>query len=133
MTTTLINPTTLYDGAAIGMSQAKTDTDSGLVFISGQVAWDANHETKSPDIADQTRCAIENLKIVLAEANASINSILHLRIYVRGEVADHMEKIAPVMAEYFATSRPAVTGIGVASLASPDLLIEIEATAKVIA
>ncbi|MBX2831282.1 MAG: RidA family protein [Rhodospirillales bacterium] len=131
MTTTLINPATLYDGAPIGMSQAKIDTDSGLVFISGQVAWDANHATKSPDIVDQTRCAIENLKIVLEASNASVESILHLRIYVRGEVADHMEKIAPLMAEYFGTSRPAVTGIGVASLASPDLLIEIEATAKV--
>jgi enamine deaminase RidA (YjgF/YER057c/UK114 family) len=130
MNMSLVNPETLYDGAPIGLSQAKVDHDSGLVFVSGQVDWNREHITQSQDIADQARNAISNLKTVLDAAGSSLEAILHLRIFVRGEVADHMEKIAPIMAEYFATSRPAITGLGVASLAAPDLLIEIEATAK---
>lgn len=33
----------------------------------------------------------------------------------------------PVLMKYLAPPRPALTGVGVASLASPDMLIEIEA------
>ncbi|NJN90768.1 MAG: RidA family protein, partial [Leptolyngbyaceae cyanobacterium SL_5_14] len=38
----LINPAALYDGTPFGMSQATVETESGLVFISGQVDW--NHQ-----------------------------------------------------------------------------------------
>jgi 2-iminobutanoate/2-iminopropanoate deaminase len=40
-----------------------------------------------------------------------------------------METIAPILSQFLAESRPALTGIGVASLASPEILVEIEATA----
>jgi enamine deaminase RidA (YjgF/YER057c/UK114 family) len=42
-----------------------------------------------------------------------------------------MEDIVPIIASTLGTSRPALTGIGVASLASPETLIEIEAVAKI--
>ena len=130
MTIKTINPAALYDGAPIGMSQATMDTDSGLVFVSGQVDWDINSQLKNNDIEAQTRGAIDNLARVLEAANSSIDHVLHLRAYVRGELSDHMDKIVPIFAASFGQSRPALTGIGVASLASPDTLIEIEAVAK---
>jgi enamine deaminase RidA (YjgF/YER057c/UK114 family) len=49
----------------------------------------------------------------------------------KGELADQMAAIAPVFAKHFGASRPALAGIGVASLASPDTLSEIEAVARV--
>jgi len=49
---------------------------------------------------------------------------------VRGELADGMSQLVPVLARHFGATRPALTGIGVASLASRDTLIEIEALAK---
>lgn len=125
-----INPAMLYDGAAFGMSQAVIDTDSGLVFISGQVDWDDSYQVKNKDMEAQTEGAIKNLLTVLETANSSIDNILQLRVYIRGELADHMEKILPVLLKYLGTSRPALTGIGVASLATKDTLIEIEAVAK---
>lgn len=125
-----INPAALYDGAAFGMSQAAIDTDSGLVFISGQVDWDNSYQVKNKDMEAQTEGAIKNLLTVLETANSSIDNILQLRVYIRGELADHMEKIMPVLLKYLGTSRPALTGIGVASLATTDTLIEIEAVAK---
>lgn len=126
-----INPPSLYDGTATGMSQATVDTDTGLVFISGQVDWDTDFQTNNHDMKTQTVNAAKHLITVLEAANSSVESILQLRVYVRGEVADHMEDIVPIIASTLGTSRPALTGIGVASLASPETLIEIEAVAKI--
>lgn len=125
-----INPATLYDGTPFGLSQAAIDTESGLIFISGQVDWDSSYQVKNQDMAAQTEGAIKNLLTVLEAANSSIANLLQLRIYIRGELADHMEKIVPILLNYLGTSRPALTGIGVASLATADTLIEIEAVAK---
>ncbi|PXX42673.1 RidA family protein [Undibacterium pigrum] len=125
-----INPTTLYDGAPFGMSQAATDADSGLIFISGQVDWDSNYQVKNQSMPAQAEGAIKNLLTVLEAANSSIENLLHLRVYIRGELADHMETVVPILLNYLGTSRPALTGIGVASLATRDTLIEIEAVAK---
>ena len=126
-----INPPSLYDGTATGMSQATIDTDTGLIFISGQVDWDTDFQTNNHDIRTQTANAAKHVITVLEASNSSVENILQLRVYVRGEVADHMEAIVPIIASTLGTSRPALTGIGVASLASPETLIEIEAVAKV--
>jgi 2-iminobutanoate/2-iminopropanoate deaminase len=126
-----INPAALYDGAPVGMSQARVDTKSGLVFVSGQVDWDTESRVRHAGVAAQAEGAIDNLKTVLEVAGATLQDILQLRVYVRGELADHMAAIAPVFAKHFGASRPALTGIGVASLASSDTLIEIEAVARV--
>lgn len=130
MTKKLVNPGQLYDGSALGMSQAVVDTPSSLVFVSGQVAWDLQHQVADNTVAGQFDAAMDNLNIVLAASGASIESVLHLKIYVRGEVEDHMESLAPVMAKHLGKSRPAVTGIGVASLASRATLVEVEAIAR---
>lgn len=126
-----INPSSLYDGTATGMSQATIDTDTGLVFISGQVDWDTDFQTHHHDMQTQTVNAAKHLITVLEASNSSVENILQLRVYVRGEVADHMTDIVPIIASTLGISRPALTGIGVASLASPETLIEIEAVAKV--
>lgn len=42
-----------------------------------------------------------------------------------------MNTLAPIFTEFMGESRPALTGIGVASLASPETLVEIEAVASV--
>ncbi|GGN28078.1 MULTISPECIES: RidA family protein [Marinomonas] len=126
-----INPSSLYDGTATGMSQATIDTDTGLIFISGQVDWDTDFHTQNHDMKTQTANAAKHLITVLEASNSSVENILQLRVYVRGEVADHMADIVPIIASTLGISRPALTGIGVASLASPETLIEIEAVAKV--
>lgn len=126
-----INPAELYDGAPHGLSHATVDVDTGLVFISGQVDWDPTLKVRHTSMEEQAESAVKNLITVLEAAGSSTENVLQLRLYVRGEVSDHLEKVAPVVSRYFGASRPALTGIGVASLASRDTLIEIEAVAKV--
>lgn len=130
MNSLLINPAGLYDGAPIGMSQARVDPVSRLVFVSGQVDWDAGSRVRHDTLAAQAEGAIEHLATVLHEAGSSLAQVLRLRVYVRGELADCMAPLVPVFARHFGASRPALTGVGVASLASRDTLIEIEAVAS---
>jgi 2-iminobutanoate/2-iminopropanoate deaminase len=130
MRTQLINPEALYDGTAVGMSQAKIDLQAGLVFVSGQVDWDRESKVRHTTLEGQTEGAIQHLKTVLKEAGSSLEDVLQLRVYVRGELADGMAQLVPVLARHFGSVRPALTGIGVASLASRDTLVEIEAVAS---
>ena len=130
MTMRQINPPGLYDPAAYGMSQATLDHQSGLVFVSGQVAWDVNGRVKGQGYGEQTAIALENLSTVLAAAGCSVTDVLSVRVYVRGELAEHLPECGPALAAFFGSVRPALTGIGVASLATPDTLIEIEAVAR---
>lgn len=130
MSAKLINPAALYDGAPVGMSQAKVDLESRLVFVSGQVDWDRDSRVRHSTLEGQAEGAIAHLATVLTEAGSSLANVLQLRVYVRGELADGMAQLVPVLARHFGSIRPALTGIGVASLASRDTLIEIEAVAK---
>ena len=132
MSKKLINPQELFDGNMFAMSQATIETSSGLIFVSGQVDWNRQYETTEDSIEGQTKKALSNLKIALESGGSSIEQLLQIRIYVRGEFGDYIEIMAPILTEYLGSSRPAMTGIGVASLASPDILVEIEAIAIVI-
>jgi 2-iminobutanoate/2-iminopropanoate deaminase len=131
MSKKLINPAELYDCSANGMSQATVETELGLVFVSGQVDWNHQYETTENSVEGQTQKALDNLKIALTAAGSSVEQLLQIRVYVRGELAEHMETAMPILARFLGESRPALTGIGVASLASPSLLVEIEAVASV--
>jgi 2-iminobutanoate/2-iminopropanoate deaminase len=111
------------------MSQGSVDM-SGLVFLSGQVAWDEQARVVGSTYAEQARRALVNLERALEAAGSDLFHLLHVRVYVRGELAEHLGEIVPILVERFGASRPALTGIGVASLATPDTLLEIEATAR---
>ena len=126
-----INPRDLYDPSAYGMSQASVDERSGLVFVSGQVAWDVNGRVTGRGYGEQAVRALENLSVALAAAGCGAADVLSVRVYVRGELAEHLPVVGPPLASFFGATRPALTGIGVASLATPDTLIEIEALARV--
>lgn len=128
----LINPPQLFDGSPFGMSQAVIDTASATVYISGQVDWDANHQVSCHTVEGQLSKALVNLTAVLDASGCSVDSLLSLRVYVRGELGEFIEDIAPILAQFLGGSRPTVTGIGVSSLASPETLVEIEATAALI-
>jgi enamine deaminase RidA (YjgF/YER057c/UK114 family) len=130
MTIRQLNPHELYDSAASGMSQGVVDQRSGLVFISGQVAWDVNGRVSGNGVGEQTTLALENLSVVLASAGCTAADVLSVRVYVRGELADHLPACVPALVSFFGATRPALTGIGVASLATPDTLIEIEVVAR---
>ncbi len=112
------------------MSQAIVDLPSRFVLVSGQADRDRDSRVRHATLAGQAEGAIDHLATVLHEAGSSLDEVLQLRVYVRGELADGMAELVPMLARHFGAIRPALTGIGVASLASRDMLIEIEALAR---
>ena len=111
-----------------GRRSGKFSVQDGLDVV--QVDWDGNARARHATLEGQAEGAIQHLASVLNEAGASLEDVLQLRVYVRGELADAMAQVAPALARHFGAVRPALTGIGVASLASRDTLIEVEALAK---
>ncbi|HKV44804.1 MAG TPA: RidA family protein [bacterium] len=99
-----------------------------LVFVAGQVAQDQEGRLVGRgDIEAQAVQVFENLKAVLASAGAGLDDVVKLTTYTTSVA--HRQKIAEVRARYFTTYFPPNTFIVVASLATPDYLLEIEAVA----
>lgn len=125
----LINPPQVHDTSKFGISQAVIDTASSTVYISGQVDWDVNHQVSCHTVEGQLKKALANLTTVLDASGSSVESLLSVRVYVRGEFEEFIGDIAPQIAQFLGESRPALTAIGVSSLASKETLVEVEATA----
>ncbi len=125
----IINPWTWQD--ALGFVQANAvDGAQRVVFCAGQFAGDtAGRPTHAGDFRAQMHRALDNLERVLAEAGLELGSVVRLNYYTTD--VDAFLAHAGELAERLRTAgcRPASTLLGVARLASPELMIEIEATA----
>jgi 2-iminobutanoate/2-iminopropanoate deaminase len=99
-----------------------------LLFISGCGPFDEqNRIVGGDDAAEQCRQVLENMGKILAAANASFADVLKVTIYLTD--VDDRAVINPIRKEFFGTTRPAGTLIGVAALASPGMKVEIDAVA----
>jgi enamine deaminase RidA (YjgF/YER057c/UK114 family) len=100
------------------------------LYCSGQSAVDANGAPRhAGDMAAQIDLTFDNLEAVLAAGGMSLADVVRLTIYttdVAGFLAHHDVHARRLKA---AGVTPASVLVGVASLAFPDLLIEIEAIA----
>ena len=94
-----------------------------LVFVSGQTGRHPVTGEVGKDIREQTRNTIERIKVVLAAAGTSLDSVLSALTHLtrREDLAAYNEEYA----KYFSSDKPARTTVTVASLNSPDLLVEI--------
>lgn len=130
MTTTRINPPTLWDSAPVGFSQVVIAEGRRTVYCAGQVAWDAERQIGSADLGEQARLALANVERAVAAAGGTLRDVVALRVYI---VGDHIRHATPLrealLAAFDDDARPAMTWIGVAALANPDFVVEIEATA----
>ena len=114
--------------------QVSIASGSRLVFIAGQVAWDAEGVTIGEgDLAAQVEQSYLNVGTALAEAGGSFGDVAKLTFYVVDWTPEKMspllEGISRATAKLGVTPAPPTTLIGVAALDVPDHLVEIEATA----
>jgi enamine deaminase RidA (YjgF/YER057c/UK114 family) len=102
-----------------------------LYFLSGQVARGDDGRVVGPgDMAAQSRQSLDNLSVLLAALDLSWGDVVKLTIYVTD--MSRLADVRRVRAEVFAAAGcepPAITTVGVTSLAAADALIEIEAIA----
>ena len=105
------------------------------VYLSGQVGWDQNLKPAS-GLEAQARLAFQNLKAVLEKAGAKPQHVTHLQLFFvdTGQGTSLMEKAEVVMRvkkEVIPECRAAATGVRVAELAHPELMLEVQAIAVV--
>jgi enamine deaminase RidA (YjgF/YER057c/UK114 family) len=126
-----INPPELYDSLRFGFSHATLQDAGKTLHLAGQVAWDENtNVVGAGDVAAQTRQALLNLKAVLQAAGCTPADVIRLRTYVVNHSPDKLGPILGEIGAFYGDATPAPnTFIGVATLALPEFLVEIEATA----
>lgn len=132
MTREAINPAGLRDTSAI-YSQAIRTRGRTTIHCAGQVAVDRDGVIHGQgDIVAQCRQTLANLKLLLVEAGATPADVASTRIYVVDHKPEYLRTVMPEIVRFFGgAALPASTWIGVAALARPEILIEIEATAVI--
>ncbi|MFD3758690.1 RidA family protein [Streptomyces sp. NPDC058622] len=134
MAITLVNPEGLPEVGPY--RQVAIAIGSKLVFIAGQVAWDADGATVGEgDLAAQVERCYLNIGTALAGVGATFDDVAKLTVYVVDWTPDKMplflEGVARAAARLGGTPVPPGTLIGVAALDVPDHLVEVEATAVI--
>ncbi|MGW9068051.1 RidA family protein [Streptomyces yangpuensis] len=134
MAVTLINPTGLPEIDAY--RQVSVATGSKLVFIAGQVSWDAEGVTVGEgDLAAQVEQCYLNVGTALAGAGATFDDVAKLNVHVVDWTPDQMPRLLEGMARAAAklgiTPVPPATLLGVAALDVPEHMVEVEAIAVI--
>ena len=126
-----VNPDALFPTVSLGFSQVVRATGATTVHISGQTAWDEDRNViGARDLGQQTRQALRNISAAVEAGGGTISDIVALRIYVVDYSPACADIISSALREWFPRDgAPAATWLGVQSLATPDFLVEIEATA----
>ncbi|OXM64381.1 MULTISPECIES: RidA family protein [Amycolatopsis] len=128
MTHTVVNPAGLADPVPYGYSHL-TRTPSGLVFVAGQYAADETGRIVSDDFAEQVRQSFRNLGTALAAEGLGFGSVVRLGTYIVDHDADKLAVLGSQIAEIWGSRPPAQTLVGVARLALPGMLFEVDAIA----
>lgn len=132
MAITLVNPGGLPEIDVY--RQVSIATGSKLIFIAGQVAWDADGRTVGEgDLAAQVEQCYLNVGTALAAVGGSFDDLAKLTVYVVDWTPDKMplflDGVARAATKLGSTPVPPGTLVGVAALDVPEHLVEVEATA----
>lgn len=113
--------------AAIGpYSQAVTVNN--MVYTSGQIPLTPEGTLTGGDVQAQTHQVFANLKAVLEEAGASLETVIKTTVFIKD--MNDFSLINDVYGGYFHTHKPARSCVEAARLPK-DVLIEIEAIALI--
>ena len=126
-----INPQTLFPALPHGFSQIVVASGKRMVFVSGQTAWDVEKRiVGGVSLLEQTRQALRNVRAAIEATGGKLDDVVALRIYIVNYHAENATAVGTAIREFFSEeSPPASTWIGVAALAVPEFMVEIEATA----
>ena len=131
MPTIRINPENVWSDDDFPFSQAVVEPEGRRVHLTGQVAWNQKGEVIGiGDAKIQAECAIDNIAKILAKLGGTIADIVSLTMYyVRDEDLDAIQSVRKH--RFDKATGPAVTGVKVASLVDPALLVELTAVAVI--
>ncbi|WP_341892772.1 RidA family protein [Variovorax sp. YR752] len=104
-----------------------------LVFVAGQIGWNAACRFDSDDFVDQTRQALANVVAVLAEAGARPEHIVRMTWYVtdKREYLSRGREVGAVFRELIGVYHAAMSAVQVSALMEDRAKVEIEVTAVI--
>ena len=111
----------------VGFSRAVRVGSS--VFVSGTVGRGDDGNVVSGGVYEQAAQCIRNIETALNQAGASLQNVVRTRIYLVD--MDTQDDASRAHREAFGQIRPAATLVEVSRLASPEMLVEIEADAVI--
>lgn len=128
----IVNPEEL--GAPKGYSNGiLTEPGCRLLFVAGQVGWDAHQKIVSDDFAKQFDRALQNVLSVIREAGGLPEQVVRMTLYVRSKdpYMESLRSVGEVWRQRMGRHYPAMTLVEVADLLEPGAMVELEATAAI--
>lgn len=107
-------------------------TGSGrIVFLGGQIGWNADQQFETDDFAGQTRQALKNILAILAEAGGGPEHIVRLTWFVttKKEYLANLKELGAAYREVMGRNFPTMSVVQVVALMEDAAKVEIEATA----
>jgi enamine deaminase RidA (YjgF/YER057c/UK114 family) len=102
------------------------------VFVAGTVSVDAKGQPFAPgDPGAQTSQCLEIIAQALDKAGSHISHVVRTRLYVTDMRPETQRAVGQAHRQVFAEFPPASAMIGVAALAAPEFIVEIEADAVI--
>ena len=130
MTFSFINPESL--GAPRGYANGVLTPAGGrLLFIAGQIAWDASQRITSADFVEQFDRALANVIAVVEEAGGTPQTIARLVVYVtdKNEYCRRTREVGERWRAQLGHHYPAMALVEVKSLLEDEAKVEIEGIA----
>ena len=102
-----------------------------MVFVGGQIGWNAQQEFETDDFVAQARQALANIVAMLREAGAGPEHITRMTWYVidKREYVASYRALGVAYREIIGRHFPAMTAVEVAALIEDRAKVEIEVTA----
>ena len=102
-----------------------------LVFVGGQIGWNAQQQFETDDFIAQVHQALRNIADVLKEAGAGPEHMVRMTWYVidRVEYNARLKELGGAYREVIGKHFPAMTCVEVAALMEARAKVEIEVTA----
>ena len=102
-----------------------------LIFVGGQIGWNAQQQFESDDFIAQTRQALINIVAVLRAGGAGPEHMVRMTWFVidRNEYSARLKELGAVYREVIGKNFPAMSCVEVSGLVEDRAKIEIEVTA----
>ena len=127
-----INPENL--GAPRGYSNGMlAPAGARMLFVAGQIAWDAQQQVVSQDFAQQFLQALKNVMAVVEGAGGGPEHIGSLTIFVTDKHAylNDLKNVGAAYREVMGRHYPTMALLEVAALVEDDAQVEIQAIAAI--
>lgn len=124
------NPADLHDPVPFGYSHTVSiPASSRLVVVSGQYASGPDGAVTSTSFPAQVQQVFANLRAALAAQDLELADVVQLRTYIVGLDVEKLGAFGEIVGGLWGGEPPANTMLGVGCLATPDMLVEVEALA----